>query len=105
MELCIIARFVLIFSVIGIILEMYIMNGTTIVNFILNVITAVIAVSVANWACFKEGYNWIAWIVVIISIVGLASIIHLAKNKNSQMTKDYIKMNARFNYPKSTAAP
>ena len=104
MELCIIARFVLIFSVIGIILEMYIMSGTTIVIFILNVITTVIAVSVANWACFKEGYNWIAWIVVIISIFSLAFLIHLAKNKNSLMTKDYIN-SASLLFPKSTAAP
>lgn len=104
MELCIIARFVLIFSVIGIIFEMYIMNGTSIVHFILNVIVTFIVVSVANWACFKEGYNWIAWIVVIISITSLAYVIHLAKNKDSEITKDYVK-SANIYFPKSTAAP
>jgi len=81
MELCAIARFVLLFSVIGILCDIYLF-GVSFFTLVVNVLTSVFLIWLANWACFSEGYNWVAWIIVIILFFSLISLVYVIKNKN-----------------------
>jgi hypothetical protein len=64
MKLCSIAWFVLFFSIVGIIVD-YSLFGTTSLGILSNVIFTGLFVWWANWACFKQGYNWMAWLIVL----------------------------------------
>ena len=57
----------------------------------MNIIFTVIIVFITNWSCYKVGYNWIAWVIVIINLLALFSFIYLIKNKNSEIEKELIK--------------
>ena len=81
-KLCSIAWFVLFFSVVGIILDYYIF-GSTLLGFLVNVIFAIFFVMLANWACYKEGYNWLAWFIVIIAGLGILIGIYMLKKKDT----------------------
>jgi len=63
------------------ILDYYIF-GTRLLGFLLNVILTIFFVWLANWACYKEGYNWIAWLIVIISGLGIVALVYIIKKKN-----------------------
>ena len=78
LRLCSIAKAVLFLSILGIALDIYIF-GTTLLGFSLNVIFTILFVSIANWGCFNKGYNWIAWIIAILSAVSVISILLLIK--------------------------
>jgi len=81
-KLCAIAWFVLIFSIIGIILDYYIFK-TTFLGFLLNVVSTILFVMLANWACYKQGYNWIAWLLVIFSGFGIIAAVYVIKKKDN----------------------
>ena len=89
MELCAIARFVLLFSVIGIFCDIYLF-GVSFFTLVVNVLTSVFLIWLANWACFTEGYNWVAWVIVIILFFSLISLIYIIKNKNKEEEKKLI---------------
>ena len=82
-KLCSIAWFVLFFSIVGIILD-YNIFGSTLLGFSLNIIFTVFFVMLANWACYKEGYNWIAWFLVIILGFGVLITIYIFKKKDTE---------------------
>ncbi len=81
MELCAIARFVLLFSVIGILCDIYLFD-VSFISIGVDVLTSVFLVWLANWSCFSEGYNWVAWLIVIILFFSLISLIYVIKYKN-----------------------
>ena len=89
MDICRIAKVVLIISVIGIICDIYLF-GFYISTFLINIIFTIIIVFITNWSCYKLGYNWVAWLIVIINLLGLISIIYLIKNKNTEIEKKLI---------------
>ena len=80
LNLCSIAWFVLVFSIIGIALDIYLF-GTKLFGFILNVVVAGLLVWLANWGCYKHGFNWLAWLVVIFVSMSLAGSIYIVKNQ------------------------
>lgn len=82
MELCAIARAVLLFSVIGIFCDLYLF-GVSAFTLVVNVLTTCFLVWLSNWACFTEGYNWVAWLIVIILFFSLTSLVYIIKNKNT----------------------
>jgi membrane protease YdiL (CAAX protease family) len=81
-KLCSIAWFVLFFSIVGIILD-YNIFGLTFLGFLLNIIFTVFFVMLANWSCYNQDYNWIAWLIVIISGFGLLGSIYIFKKKDT----------------------
>jgi cobalamin biosynthesis protein CobD/CbiB len=89
MELCAIARAVLLFSVIGIFFDIYLF-GISAFSLIVDVLTSVFLIWLSNWACFSEGYNWIAWIIVIVLLFSLISLVYVIKNKDKAEEKKMI---------------
>jgi len=89
MELCAIARAVLLFSVIGIFCDIYLF-GVSVFSLIIDVLTSVFLIWLSNWACFSEGYNWIAWIIVIVLFFSLISLVYVIKNKDKVEEKKMI---------------
>ena len=83
-KLCSIAWFVLAFSIIGIALDIYLF-GTKLLGFLLNLAVAGLFVWLANWGCYKQGYNWVAWLIVIFVALSLAGSIYIVKNKNTNV--------------------
>jgi hypothetical protein len=90
MDICPLATAVLVISIISVICDIYIF-GFYISSILMNIIFSIIAVFITNWSCYKVGYNWIAWVIVIIHFLGLIAIIYLIKNKNSEIEKELIK--------------
>ena len=78
LRLCSIAKAVLLLSILGIGLDIYVF-GATLLGFSLNIIFTILFVSIANWGCFNKGYNWIAWIIAILSASSVISILLLIK--------------------------
>ena len=89
MELCVIARFVILISILGILCDIYLF-GLSYLSLVLNILMTVVIVWVTNWSCFSEGYNWIAWIIVIVLLFSLISLIYIIKNKNKEDVKKVI---------------
>ena len=79
-KLCSIAWFVLTFSIIGIALDIYLF-GTKLIGFLLNLAVAGLFVWLSNWGCYKQGYNWVAWVIVIFVALSLAASIYIVKNQ------------------------
>jgi hypothetical protein len=82
LRLCSIAKTVLLLSILGMGLDIYVF-GTTLLGFSLNVILTILFVSIANWGCFNKGYNWLAWIIAILSAISVISILLLIKYRYS----------------------
>ena len=78
LRLCSIAKAVLILSILGMGLDIYVF-GTTLLGFSLNIIFTILFVSIANWGCFNKGYNWIAWIIAILSATSVIGILLIIK--------------------------
>jgi len=94
MDICPLAKAVLIISIIGVICDIYIF-GFYISTILTNIIFTIIVVFITNWSCYKVGYNWIAWVIVIINLLALFSFIYLIKNKNSDIEKKVIEEEKR----------
>ena len=94
MDICPLATAVLLISFLGVICDIYIF-GFYISSILINIIFTVIIVFITNWSCYKVGYNWIAWVIVIINLLVLFSFIYLIKNKNSEIEKKLIEEEIR----------
>jgi hypothetical protein len=89
MELCAIARFVLLISILGVIGDIYLF-GVSFLSLVVNVLGSVFLIWLTNWACFSEGYNWLAWLIVIVLFFSLISLIYIIKNKDKEDIKKMI---------------
>lgn len=89
MELCAIARVVLLISILGIITDSYLF-GISFLSLVANVLMTVLIVWITNWSCYSEGYNWIAWVIVIINVFAFISLMYVIKYKNSEEVKKLI---------------
>ena len=89
MELCSIAKFVLIFSI-GVVLSDIYLFGFEFFSILVDILFSVFFVWLANWACFSEGYNWIAWVVVIINFFSFVTLLYIIKYKNTEDIKRLI---------------
>ena len=86
MNICRPAAIVLVISILGIALDSYLV-GFNIIEFIKNIVFSIIFVFITNWSCYKVGYTWISWVIVIINLLALFSLIYFVKNKNSENVK------------------
>jgi hypothetical protein len=84
LRLCSIAKAVLILSILGIGLDIYVF-GTTLLGFLLNIIFTILFVSIANWGCYSKGYNWLAWFIAILSAISVISILLLIKYRYTRI--------------------
>ena len=89
MELCAIARAVLLFSIIGTFCDIYLF-GVSFLSLVANILGSVFLIWLSNWACFTEGYNWVAWVIVIVLFFSLLSLIYVIKNKHREEEKKFI---------------
>ena len=89
MNICRPATILLVISILGIIFDIYLF-GFYIFEFIKNVIATTIIVFITNWTCYKVGYGWISWLIVVINLLMLLSFIYLIKNKNTGIGKKFI---------------
>ena len=78
LRLCSIAKAVLLLSILGMGLDIYVF-GTTLLGFSLNIIFTILFVSIANWGCFNKGYNWLAWFIAVLSAVSVISMLLIIK--------------------------
>lgn len=78
LRLCSIAKIVLLLSILGLGLDIYVF-GTTLLGFSFNIIFTILFVSIANWGCFNKGYNWVAWTLAILSTISVISMLLLIK--------------------------
>ena len=78
LRLCSIAKAVLLLSILGMGLDIYVF-GTTFLGFSLNIIFTILFVSIANWGCFNKGYNWLAWAIAILSAISVIGILLIIK--------------------------
>jgi hypothetical protein len=89
MNICRPATIVLGISILGIIFDIYLF-GFYVIEFLKNIIFAALIVIITNWTCYKLGYSWIAWLIVIINLLLLLFQLYLIKNKNTGFGKTVI---------------
>jgi H+/Cl- antiporter ClcA len=89
MELCFLAKVVVFLSIIGISFDIYLF-GTSIVSILMNIVFTFLVVWITNWSCYNQTYNWVAWVIVIITLIGLMSVSYLVKNRNKDEEKKLI---------------
>jgi len=95
MEFCFLAKIVLLLSVIAISLDMYAF-GFSIISFSVNVIFTLLFVAITNWACYKENYTWISWVIVMLSFIMLSTSIYIYKNQNNEYVKQFIEEEKKY---------
>jgi len=89
MELCFLAKVVVFLSIIGMSFDIYLF-GTSIVSILMNIVFTCLVVWITNWSCYNQTYNWVAWVIVIITLIGLMSVSYLVKNRNKDEEKKVI---------------
>jgi hypothetical protein len=45
---------------------------------------------ITNWSWYNQTYNWVAWVIVIVTLIGLMSVSYLIKNRNKDEEKKLI---------------
>jgi len=89
MELCFLAKVVLLLSIIGISLDIFLF-GFSILSFLFNIFFVGLFVWITNWSCYKEGYNWIAWLIVILTFITFVTSLFIFKNRNNEEVKKIV---------------
>jgi H+/Cl- antiporter ClcA len=89
MELCFLAKVVVFLSIIGMSFDIYLF-GTSIVSILMNIVFTFLVVWITNWSCYNQTYNWVAWVIVIVTLIGLMSVSYLVKNRNKDEEKKLI---------------
>lgn len=86
MNLCRPAFIVLILSILGTICDIFYF-GFIVSSLLENIIFTIMIVLITNWSCYKIGYKWISWMIVIINLLLLLLFFYLIKNKNTEIGK------------------
>ena len=94
MELCILTKLVILLSVITIVLDILLIEITlkgAALNLLVNVIFTCILAFITNWACYSQGYYWIAWVIVGFTVLPILVMPYLMANPNDPEVKQLIK--------------
>lgn len=73
MELCFSSQVVILLSIIGISLDIY-LAGFSAFSLFIDLLVTFLLVLIVNWACFREGFNWVAWLIVIFNIFAIINL-------------------------------
>ena len=94
MELCVLTKLVILLSAIAIVLDILLIEVTlkgAALNILVNVIFTCILAFITNWACFSQGYYWIAWVIVGFTVLPILVLPILMANPNDPEIKQLIK--------------
>ena len=86
MGLCALAITVLLLSMVGILMDIYLF-GSSILALIINVLVTCLFVGITNWSCYNQTYNWLAWIIVIVSLFSVMATAYFVKNRKKESVK------------------
>ena len=89
MEICFLAKVVLLLSIIGISTDIYLF-GFSIASFLMNILFTGLFVWITNSFCFTQSYNWVAWVIVIITFLLLIVTLFIIKHQNDEEVKQVI---------------
>ena len=93
MELCVLTKLVIFLSVIAVVLDILLIEITlkgAILNLLANVIVTFIFALITNWACYSQGYYWIAWVIVVLTLIPVLVMPYLMANINDPEVKELI---------------
>lgn len=102
MELCIQSKIAVLLCIISLMFGISI-NGLSLGMVFIELIVDIIFISVVNWLCFKEGFNTIAWILVVISAIVLFLSIILVRMYGKDLEK--IPSSTPSSTPSSSTTP
>jgi len=89
MEVCILAKIVFLLSVIIVSLDIY-MFGISTFTMVSNILFTTFLVFITNWSCYNQSKNWVAWIIVIFSVLSLALLMYFIHNQTDNEIKQLI---------------
>jgi hypothetical protein len=90
MKLCVLSWVVIILSIIGTAADIYLIESTPtgiLLNIIANVIVTFLLVLLTNWSCYSPTFYWIAWIVVIFTVISTVTMLYIITNRDSPEIK------------------
>jgi hypothetical protein len=93
MELCILTKLVILLSGIAIVLDILLIEITlkgAALNLLVNVLFTCLLAFITNWACYSQGYYWIAWVIVGFTILPILVIPSLRANRDDPEVKELI---------------
>jgi len=90
MKLCSIAWFVFIFSMACVFIDIWLI-GFSVKRTILDIVSVIIFVFIANWACYSHCCNWIAWVIVVFILINAFSLLFVIRYKDTPMVQEIIK--------------
>ena len=89
MKVCILAKLVFLLSVIIVSLDIY-MFGISTITMVSNIFFTVFLVFMTNWSCYNQTKNWVAWLIVIFSVLSLAILMYFIHNQTDNEIKQFI---------------
>ena len=93
MELCVLTKLVILLSAIAIVLDILLIEITlkgAALNLLVNVLFTCLLAFITNWACYSQGYYWIAWVIVALTVLPILVIPSLMANLNDPEVKQLI---------------
>jgi len=90
MQICNLAKVVFLLSVITISFDTYIF-GFSRFTMLMNILFTIFLVFITNWSCYNQTNRWVAWIVVIFSVLSLAAMGHLIRYPNDEINAKILK--------------
>jgi len=82
MNLCTLAKVVLVASILQLAVNIYLV-GFSIVPFLGTVAFTAFVVWATNWSCYNQTYNWLAWILVVVTVIPAMFLPYIVLNRNS----------------------
>lgn len=90
MELCLLSKIVIGGSILATAADIYLVESTPIgisLNILISVIFTFLLVLLTNWSCYSPTFYWIAWIVVVFTIIPVVAMPFIILNKDSPEIK------------------
>ena len=90
MKLCGLSWVVIICAIISTAADIYLIESTVIgitLNIVANTIFTFLLVLLTNWSCYSPTFYWIAWIVVVFTVIPTLAMPFIIKNRNSPEIK------------------
>jgi hypothetical protein len=103
MELCILAQLVIFLSVVTTFFDVFLIETTTegiLTNILISVIVTALLAAATNWSCYYQTYSWIAWIILILTVVPVLVMPYMILNRNDPEIKKEIAEERKLRKPK-----
>lgn len=90
MKLCLLSKIVIVSAILATAADIYLIESTAIgisINIVANVIFTFLLVLLTNWSCYSPTFYWIAWIVVVFSLIPVLAMPFIITNRNDPIIK------------------